>query len=535
MTLATQFGFMDSVWLAIFMYSIRLRLIVLFIVLTTSVLATFAVYAQFQLADELESRFQHLQKETMQRLTAVTPQSLWDLSVDNARSVIAAEMLPLEVSSIQILDDKQRLFAGAIEDDRGELIGITSAQDVQGIRVEANLYATPLSEAAVTPDRRLLGKVVVYFSRDRIDAALRSAMWHRAGEIFLIDLVLLFALILSLRMVFRPLAELRDALFGLARQEMSEVAELPETQRNEFGEVIRGFNQTQRRLKEVMERRRQAEEEARMAALKSEAAYINLQSMQASLLQSEKLASLGSLVAGVAHEINTPVGITLTSASVLHDVTVQLRQSMRDGPLRKSDIVAYMDTAEQSAQLIMSNSERAALLIQNFKHVAADRTSEFRREYELKAYIQEVMSSLNPKLRMAKVQVSLDFPQPIKLDGYPGLMAQVLTNLTMNALAHAFQDNQGGHIKIAAQLEEDKVSMAFSDDGCGIAAEHIGKIFDPFFTTRRGQGGTGLGLNIVHNIITKQFAGTVEVRSGPGGGSCFVLRFPRVSPQSLTV
>lgn len=514
------------------MNSIRFRLIVLFIVVTTTTLAAFGIYAQFLLSRELELRFVQLQNETVSRLAISAPRTIWDLDPAGARSVLHAEMLPVEVRGIQILDPAGHVFASAMRDDKGNIQEEAPAGLDNGPRAEAELY---YRVAGVDPTEAagkgtLMGRAVVYFSRARMEATLRADAWRRVVEIVVIDLILLVALTLSLRMVFRPLSQLRDALFDLSRHEGTDAEELPETQRNEFGEVVQGFNLTQRKLKQVMDRRQQAEEASRAAVVKTEQAYEDLKSAQESLIQAEKLASLGGLVAGVAHEINTPVGIALTSASVLHDATTQLRKSMTDGAVRKSEIMSFMDTAEEASRLIMSNAERAALLIHSFKQVAADQTSEIRREYELREYIDEVMSSLHQKLKHSHAQVVVVCPETIMLDGYPGAMAQILTNLTMNALTHAFAGRESGKIEINAMQSGTMVSMRFQDDGLGIPVEHVGKVFDPFFTTRRGQGGTGLGLNIVHNIITKQFGGTITVVSEPGQGVCFLLQFPCTSP-----
>jgi two-component system, NtrC family, sensor kinase len=505
------------------MHSIRIRLIVLFIVMTTSILTAFGIYAQGLLSHELELRFEQLQKETVNRLTISMPRPLWDLSPASAHRILAAEMLPEEVQGILVLDADGQLFASTRKNEQGLVInqwsGLTGIHITQPIYRDLDATSGPISKGS------LIGQVTVYFSRARIDAALSSNIWRRALEILVIDFILLLAFTFSLRMVFGPLSQLRDALFALSRHDSDEVEELAETQRSEFGEVIQGFNQTQRKLKRIMSRRRQAEEASKQA-------YADLQSAQVSLLQSEKMACLGSLVAGVAHEINTPVGIVLTSASVLSDATAQLKQSMNDGAIRKSAVIHYMDTAQQASQLIMSNAERAATLIQSFKQVAVDQTSELRREYKLKEYIEEVTSSLHPALKQSGTQVTVHCPSDIVLEGYPGAMAQVITNLTMNALAHAFTAGEKGQIEIAAEQTGQWVNMSFKDNGKGIAADHINKIFDPFFTTRRGQGGTGLGLNIVFNIINKQFGGTIEVSSRPKEGTCFMLQFPYISPQA---
>jgi two-component system NtrC family sensor kinase len=517
------------------MGSIRLRLVALFILVTTVTLATFGIYAQLQLSRELELGFEELQKHTVGRLAISAPGPLWDLDLPAAQSILIAETLPREVRAIQIFDASNSLFAQVARDTDGKIVTDLSTRPIEGIRVEQNLHRQSPGVVAdkLSGEQRALGKVVVFFSRDRINATLRSDKVRRLIEILLVDLVLVVALSFSLQMVFRPIGRLRDALFDLANHASEDVEELPETERNEFGAVIQGFNQTQRKLKQVMARRTQAEAEARAAVLKAEESYAELQSAQQSLVESEKLAGLGGLVAGVAHEINTPVGITLTSASVLQEATQTLQAAMADGAVRKSDILAYMTTATESANLIMSNAERAAHLIQSFKQVAADQTSEIRREYKLGEYIDEVMSSLHPKLKKGPTRVSVECPDSIVLDGFPGAMAQVLTNLTMNALAHAFADGQPGEIHITAAHADDtkeSVILTFKDNGGGISEDNLGRIFDPFFTTRRGQGGTGLGLNIVHNILGKQFGGSIKVSSKLGEGVCFVMRFPRVSP-----
>lgn len=514
------------------MHSIRFRLSVLFIVVTTLTLAIFGLYGHIQLSRDLNTSFAQLQEGTVTRLSISVPSPMWDMNTAVGQTILAAEMLPAEVRAIQVFDAEARIFASAFRDNEGHIISDSTQIKVDGIPVEAKLYRQTGAKAGVgaAPSGPSLGHIVVYFSRHKIEEALRTNAIRRIFEVLVIDALLVLVLTRSLQMVFAPIGQLRDALMDLAHHDSEEVEELPETQQNEFGEVVKGFNQTQRKLKQVIERRRQAEEATRAESAKTEQAYVALQVAQESLLQAEKMASLGGLVAGVAHEINTPVGITLTSASVLMEATDRLSQSMADGGMKKSEIVAYIATASEGTRLIMKNAERAAHLIQSFKQVAADQTSEQRRDYELKEYIDEVMSSLHPKLRQAHVQVKMICPASIKLDGYPGAMAQVLTNLTMNTMAHAFTAS-GGEIEIAATQVGDTVSLTFTDNGRGIPQENLGKVFDPFFTTRRGQGGTGLGLNIVYNIMSKQFGGTISVQSELGKGTCFTLRFPISSPN----
>lgn len=253
---------------------------------------------------------------------------------------------------------------------------------------------------------------------------------------------------------------------------------------------------------------------------------------QGELVRSEKLAALGSLVAGVAHEINTPVGIIVTSASVLNDSTIAINKNVSDGVTRKSQILDYIKVALESSRLIIANANRAAHLIQSFKQVAVDQTSEQRRVFDLTDFLNELITSLNPSLKKSKITIEVGmWNEKIQMDGYPGLLAQVLTNLTMNAVTHAFHGRNEGKIHIEIRVDHDIVEIDFKDDGCGIPEEILSKVFDPFFTTRRGQGGTGLGLNIVFNIICKQFGGTISAHNNSEGGALFKIAIPRVTRE----
>ena len=322
---------------------------------------------------------------------------------------------------------------------------------------------------------------------------------------------------------------MRDGLFDLATRATDEVEELPEKRRDELGDVIRGFNQIQRRMGSTIRRIREAEDAARRSAQQTAQAMADLRRTQESLLQSERLASLGSLVAGVAHEINTPVGIALTSASVLRTATDELQAAVAAEGLKKSVVLRYLETAAESTRLIMNNANRAAHLIHSFKQIAVDQTSEARRPFALMEYVGEIVTSLRPKLKSVQIDLHLDGADDIVLDSYPGAFAQVITNLVLNCAEHAFGADQPGTIRINARLVRDMVELELIDNGKGIAADVLDRIFDPFFTTRRGQGGTGLGLNIVYNLVAKQFGGTITARSTPGHGTQFTVRIPRVA------
>lgn len=255
-----------------------------------------------------------------------------------------------------------------------------------------------------------------------------------------------------------------------------------------------------------------------------------LKQAQAHLIQSEKMAALGSMVAGVAHEINTPVGIALTGASLLAERTETIRAALDAGRLRKSELADFLETAAEASQLMMLNVDRAAQLIQSFKQMAVDQASEERRAFGLRDYINEVLRSLGVRLRRAAHTVEVDCPADLVLDSYPGALSQLLTNFIMNSLAHAYGPDERGHLRISVRCPtEDDVELVYADDGRGIPPELHTRVFDPFFTTSRGSGGSGLGLNIVYIIVTRTLKGRIDLTSAPGQGATFTLRFPRVA------
>lgn len=270
-----------------------------------------------------------------------------------------------------------------------------------------------------------------------------------------------------------------------------------------------------------------------VAKQQAEQALQNLKLAQDELLRSEKLAALGSLVAGVAHEINTPLGNTLTAATHLADEGQRFRNQLASGGLRRSDLERFLATEHDITALMLSNMERAVALVQSFKQVAVDQTSDDRRQFDLRTYIDEVVLSLGPRLKGQPHQIQVDCPADIAIDGYPGALFQVLSNLVMNALLHAFTADTPGQMSIhvtAPATPDGLITLVFQDNGCGMPPAVRKRVFDPFFTTRRGAGGSGLGLHIVYNLVTVTMAGQIQVHSTPGEGTRFEIRFPPLMP-----
>jgi len=293
---------------------------------------------------------------------------------------------------------------------------------------------------------------------------------------------------------------------------------------------------------EITERKRAeaalqaSEQETRRARDAAEAALRNLQETQKFLIEAEKLAALGRLVAGVAHEINNPVGTSLTLASSLESKTAMFAADVARGNLRRSTLHEFIEISRKASSQLVANLNHAAELIQSFKQVATDRNYSNQRIFDLGDLTEQVVLSLRPGLGKKNLILNVECRPDLTMNSYPGPYGQVLTNLFLNAIAHAFPDGKGGAVDIKVRASgKDHVEILFSDDGCGMSVDVRHKAFDPFFTTRRDLGGTGLGLHIVYSIVTNCLGGRLNLESELGEGTFIQLNLPRVAPAALAV
>jgi len=251
-----------------------------------------------------------------------------------------------------------------------------------------------------------------------------------------------------------------------------------------------------------------------------------LQKTQQQLVQSEKLAGLGSIVAAVAHELNTPLGNCIVIASTLGDRTRKFLELIESGKIRRSDLQAYADTVQEGMQLLQRGLRRSADLVTNFKRVAVDQSSAQRRDFELKETIEGVVALMNSTLRKTPYKIQVDISPDIHMDSYPGPLEQIISNLIDNAVLHGFNGRDFGTITLRAVAESTNVRLIFNDDGVGMSDDVLRHVFDPFFTTRFGQGGSGLGMSISYNLATGPLEGSIEVASSVGLGSTFTMLLP---------
>jgi len=253
----------------------------------------------------------------------------------------------------------------------------------------------------------------------------------------------------------------------------------------------------------------------------------NLVQAQTQLVESEKMASLGRLVAGVAHELNTPIGVCITASSFLHESMDTLIAAYKNGQMKKTDLNNFISKAPQSTDIILSNLNRASDLITNFKLVAVDISSDMVRQFNLHEYISKVVHSLHPETRQGNHAITIEGHHALMVETYPGTISQIITNLVMNSLIHGFNEEKSGNITIKLSCFEDRIGLNYSDNGSGMNEEVKSKIFEPFYTTRRGSGGSGLGMFILHNLVTQTLSGEISCQSKQGEGTHFNISFPK--------
>lgn len=252
----------------------------------------------------------------------------------------------------------------------------------------------------------------------------------------------------------------------------------------------------------------------------------HLKATQNQLIETEKMAALGGLVAGMAHTINTPIGIGVTAASALELETRNLHEAYQHDKMTRSSLQAYLDMAAKSSQLILDNLLRSADLVRSFKQVAVDQTTVDAREFSVKSYLETTLRSLKSKIDQTELSLVIEGEEALTITSYPGVFAQVITNLVINSIAHAYPESSKGKLCFRFWENKSRLTIEYRDDGCGIPGENLSKIFDPFFTTARNRGGVGLGMYIVYNLVTQKMKGSIQCESQLGKGTTFILDLP---------
>ena len=341
-----------------------------------------------------------------------------------------------------------------------------------------------------------------------------------------------------------PLSELTQAVHEVAyNQDYGKLVEIVSD--DELGELGNAFNHMLAKLAqheafrveketEIIKLNAELEEKVFDRTKELKTSLDNLKLTQQQLVEQEKMASLGELVAGVAHEINTPIGVGITAVSHLGDSIELIRKSFENGSLTKTQFSDMISVITESAGIVGSNLKRAADLVKAFKAVAVDQSSAEPRLFILSSYIEDILTSLRPKLKRTQHKIELDIDENIELFCDPGLISQIVSNLVMNSLHHAFKPGQIGHIKISAHRVGETLHFTYTDDGSGIEEKILSRLFDPFVTTKRGQGGSGLGTHIIYNLVTQGLGGRIQCFSELDKGVRFDITLPLSGPSETT-
>lgn len=361
--------------------------------------------------------------------------------------------------------------------------------------------------------RVLEGAEGAYLGTNAASARVTRRLFMSMGVFLVLQILLILVLFLSLvdqRAAQRALQEAHDTL----EEKVQERTEELHTSNEELQASTEELEATNITMLETNER------------LQTTITYLN--QMREKVIEQEKLASLGGLVAGIAHEINTPVGSALTAITFLRPLLRDLNRKLEENTLRRADFGAFLQDAEESVRLAEHNLTRASDLVASFKKISVDQSADPFLEFDIATLIHDVLLSLRHEYKSKPIQVRADCPEPgtVFVKNYPGALVQVLTNLIMNSIRHGLKDTQDGCITLKVQKEEDQTLLFFSDNGCGMTEEVRAHAFDPFFTTARGSGGTGLGMSMVYNLVTQKMGGTLEMQTQPGEGVHFLIRIP---------
>ena len=282
----------------------------------------------------------------------------------------------------------------------------------------------------------------------------------------------------------------------------------------------------QRELRQENENRQFIEDELRKRNTELADSMETLKLAKDQLVESERMASLGGLVAGIAHDVNTPLGVGVTAASFMQERIKSLQEDFDTKKLTSKTMTSFLTEAQQTSSLLLSNLNRASELVSSFKQVAVDQTSEAERDVDVLQYINEVVQSLQPNLKKTDHKINIDCPEDLIIKCAPGAIAQIFTNMIMNSVIHGFESKPMGTIDIHVSEKDDNIHIDYKDDGKGLSEEDLQKHFDAFFTTRRGKGGSGLGTHIMYNLVTQTLNGQIEAFSEPDSGLQYKISFP---------
>ncbi|MFK5984930.1 MAG: DUF3365 domain-containing protein [Pseudomonadota bacterium] len=443
-----------------------------------------------------------------------------------------ADALELKIMSYFRNNDDQQTVFKAFINDRNEKYFIY-ARPIWIKKMCLKCHSTPEQAPKAIRERYTnaynyeLGDLRGILSIKMPAAVIEKRAWnlfYNSAQIQLLGFISIFIMVMVIirSSIIKPLSQLSDAMLDVSNGDLSKrISGL----HGEFATMQQSFNvmgeelqNNQNELENRVEQRTRQLSESNNALTE---ALDTLQNAQLQLIEKEKMAALGGLVAGVAHEINTPLGVSVTAASHLQAINDSFKKKFHSSSLKKADLESYLDDNDEASLIILNNLNRAAELIRSFKLIAVDQSQHNKRVFNIKQYIEEVLISLKPALKKVNHSIEISCPENIEVNCHPGQFSQIITNLFMNAIKHAFEEGEQGLLKLQVTQTDGQIKFHFSDNGKGISEQNLKKIFTPFFTTARHIGGSGLGLSTIYNIITQNMGGTIRCESIEGKGTDF--------------
>ncbi len=470
---------------------------------------------------------------------AVTPLLFSDLS--GANEVLnKLESIP-NINAAALYNESGKLFSTYTKDNYETTFAqtLTKFTDSDQVIEDEIVLATP-----VTYNGQTYGAIIFYVSTKEIPKQLLSyALLLLAGMVILVflSLIIIYKIqnyismpIINLAKTAQEISLSEDYTIRAKKMYNDEVGHLYDDFNSMLGKIEQRGRE--RDEAETISRTYQAhlerltnelEERVKERTAELQESLERLQSAQSQLVESEKMSALGNLVAGVAHEVNTPLGISITAASIFKNEIKTVQTMLAENKLSKSALEHFIETISEADEILIKNLDRAALLVRNFKKISVDQSSEEIRDFELNDYLQEVLSTFKNELKHRPVELKLKLDsEPIHMYSYPGAISQIVVNMLQNALLHGFDYDQEGEIVLETQHHDEGVTIIFSDNGKGVDESVKHKIFEPFITTKRNKGGTGLGLNITYNLITQHLGGTIRLDTDYEEGARFIMTLP---------
>jgi two-component system, NtrC family, sensor kinase len=474
---------------------------------------------------EMDARIDSLLQQYGNMLEQTIAIQLWEFDTTGAQTFINSVMLNPNVVAIVAEKSNGQPFVTANKPQR-------------------RIGTIVREERVLKSGGNIIGRVTIEMSRALVERDFEANILKLgAGLLMQLLTSCLLLFLLFERLLMRPLRQLgKDA----ARLSKSELAEpVVEMRDDEIGKLAVGLDQMREKLSEQIlqirhfnanleQRVESRTHDLNVANQELQHAMNTLKTVQEEIQRSDRLAALGALVAGVAHELNTPIGNSVTVASTMMDLSLEFNRNIESG-ITRTKLSSYTQQTRQASEMLVRNLTKAAELIGSFKQVAVDRASVRRRNFVLNEVVSETVLLMNNSMKRHAYTIEIDIPPNLKMNSYPGPLGQILSNLCQNAVIHGFENMAQGMIEISASLlETQEIELIISDNGEGIPEANISRIFDPFFTTKLGQGGSGLGLSIVYNLATVVLGGAIQVESTLHVGTRFILRLPLSAPEAAS-